>query len=111
MRTLFWVRGHHFEKLSSTVQLYSVLTEGIPLEELGLWESPLLKSLKLCVVELARSANVLPSVQQAAQVVLRTGWEVLLPTVPERANALLQLIPNAEGMQNISHDTLFWHRE
>ena len=85
------------------MQLYSVLTEGIPLEELGLCESPLLKSLKLCVVELARSPNVLPSVQRAAQVVLKTGWEVLLPTVPERANALLQLIPNAEGMLNNLH--------
>ncbi len=82
------------------MQLYSVLTEGIPMEQVGLSGSPLLTSLKQCVVELARSANVLPSVQQVAQVVLRTGWEVLLPTVPERASALLQLLPNAEGMFN-----------
>ena len=82
---------------SLMVQFYSILTEEILTEEVGLSCSPLLASLKQCVVELARSGNVLPSVQHAAQVVLRTGWEVLLPTVPERASALLQLLPNAEG--------------
>lgn len=67
------------------------------MEEVGLTLSLFLPSLKQCVVELARNAKVLPSVQQAAQAVLQTGWTVLLPTVPERASALLQLLPNAEG--------------
>ena len=79
------------------VQLYPVVTEGIPPEELGLESSPLLGSLKECVVELAKSEKVLPTVQKAAQVVLKTGWMVLLPTVSERASALLQLLPNAES--------------
>ena len=81
------------------MQLYSVITEDIPPADLGLTPgSPLLTSLKQCVVELARSVNMLPSVQLAAQDVLRTGWGVLLPTVSERASALSQLLPSGEGL-------------
>ena len=80
------------------MQLYPVITEDIPVEELGLASSPLLTSIKQCVVELARSEKVLPTVQRAAQAVLKTGWVVLLPTVPERASALLQLLPSPEGV-------------
>jgi hypothetical protein len=78
-------------------QLYPVVTEGIAPEELGLDCSPLLASLKECVVKLAGNDRVLPTVQKVAQVVLKTGWRVLLPTVSERAGALLQLLPSAEG--------------
>ena len=69
------------------------------MEQVGLTPTMFLPSLKQCVVELARNANVLPTVQRAAQAVLKTGWMVLLPTVPERASALLQLLPSAEGRE------------
>lgn len=48
-------------------------------------------------MELARNSNVLETVQQAAQAVLRSGWMILLPTVSERASALSQLLPVGEG--------------
>ncbi len=72
--------------------------ESIPPEELELAPgSPLLVSLKQCVVELASKPNVLQTVQTAAQTVLRSGWMILLPTVSERASALSQLLPSGEG--------------
>ncbi len=78
-------------------------TEGIPPVELGLTAgSPLLVSIKQCVVELARNMSVLPTVQKAAQDVLKTGWGVLLPTVSERTSALSQLLPSGEGTDNAS---------
>ena len=79
-------------------QLYAAVTERIPPEDLGLVPgSPLLISLKQCVVELARSSNILSTVQEAAQSVLKSGWLLLLPTVSERASALSQLLPSGEG--------------
>lgn len=88
--------------------------DATPASELGFTAgSPLLTSLKHCVVELARSMNVLPSVQQAAQAVLRTGWKILLPTVSERASALLHLLPSGDGKgksgdsEDISHSISF----
>ena len=55
--------------------------------------SPLLTTLRLRVVELAGGASVLPSVQRAAQQVLREAWPTLLPTPDERARALSALLP------------------
>ena len=81
------------------VQLYGAVSEHIPPEDLGLVPgSPLLVSLKQCVVELARSSNILSTVQEAAQNVLKSGWLLLLPTVSERASALSQLLPSGDGM-------------
>ena len=74
------------------------MSERVPPEDLGLVPgSPLLISLKQCVVELARSSNILSTVQEAAQSVLKSGWLLLLPTVSERASALSQLLPSGEG--------------
>ena len=79
-------------------QLYAAVSERVPPEELGLVPgSPLLVSLKQCVVELARSSNILSTVQEAAQSVLKSGWFLLLPTVSERASALSQLLPSGDG--------------
>ena len=79
-------------------QLYAAITEHVPPDKLNLAAgSSLLTSLKQCVVELARNSNVLETVQQAAQAVLKSGWMILLPTVSERASALSQLLPVGEG--------------
>ena len=80
------------------LQLYAAINEGTPAEDVGLTPgSPLLNSLKQCVVELTRSGCVVESVQTAAQDVLKTGWSLLLPTVSERASMLSNLLPSGEG--------------
>ena len=61
--------------------------------------SPLLTSLKQCIVQLACNEGVLESVQRAAQSVLQDGWVVLMPTVTERAEALSSLLPSSEGTE------------
>lgn len=60
--------------------------------------SPLLSSLKQCVVSLAGNCGVLASVQYAAQRVLESGWCYLLPTVSERASALSELLPSGDAI-------------
>ena len=83
---------------SSLSQLHVAITEQISPESLHLQPgSPLLTSIKQCVVELARSPRVIASIQSAAQSTLRTGWLLLLPTVSERASTLSQLLPASEG--------------
>lgn len=80
------------------LQLYAAITDNTPSADIGLTPgSPLLTSLKQCVVELARSSNVLETVRLAAQGVLKTGWELLHPTVSERATMLSSLLPSGEG--------------
>ena len=54
-------------------------------------------------MDLAGDTGVLPSVQNAAQSVLRSGWAILLPTVSERASALSGLLPSGEGQHSVSH--------
>ena len=82
----------------SLLQLHATITEHVPPENVGLAPgSPLLSSLKQCVVELARNSNVLETVQISAQNVLKHGWIILLPTVSERAGALSQLLPTGDG--------------
>ncbi|CAI8025913.1 E3 ubiquitin-protein ligase HERC2 [Geodia barretti] len=76
------------------LQFYVSISEHVPPATLGLQPgSPLLSSIKQCVVELARSSSVIDSIQSAAQAALRTGWSLLLPTVSERASTLSQLLP------------------
>lgn len=82
------------------------ITEQIPPSSLGLETgSPLLSSIKQCVVELARSSTVIDSIQTAAQATLRTGWSLLLPTVSERANTLSQLLPARDSEEYILYTT------
>jgi len=74
--------------------------------------SPLLTSLKQCIIQLACSDGVLASVQRAAQNVLQDGWVLLLPTVTERAEALSSLLPTSESMcisifKNLCNTCLF----
>ena len=68
--------------------------------------SSLLNSTKQCLVNLASGAGVLVSVQHAAQQVLLCGWNYLLPTVSERASALLDLLPNEDGPCAVPHSLL-----
>ncbi len=95
-------------------QLHAAISEETPPKEIGLHPgSPLLTSLKHCVVDLARSSRVLECVQNAAQDVLRTGWSLLLPTVSERATMLSSLLPSGEG-ERLSypvhtHSLLYMH--
>ncbi len=64
-------------------------------EDIGLAPgAPLLDSLKDFIVRLAGGAGVYGAVQRAAQSVLRSGWNVLLCTVSERASALSELLPS-----------------
>ena len=55
----------------------------------------LLTSIKNKVVDLASNANVLETIQKAAQECLQIGWMILLPTAEERARALSALLPNS----------------
>ncbi len=88
------------------LQLHAAISEETPAKEIGLHPgSPLLNSLKHCVVDLARSSRVFECVQSAAQDVLKTGWSVLLPTVSERATMLSSLLPSGEGE---AHTELHW---
>lgn len=57
--------------------------------------SKLLASIKSKVVHLASSANILATVQTAAQAVLQAGWLVLLPTPNGRARTLSTLLLNS----------------
>ena len=83
----------------SLTQLQAAASQQLPAETLGLGPgSPLLSSIRKCVVALSGSSGVLSSVQRAAQEVLRGGWTFLLPTVSERASALSELLPSGEGM-------------
>ncbi|XP_023810269.2 E3 ubiquitin-protein ligase HERC2 isoform X5 [Oryzias latipes] len=78
------------------LQLHAAISNQMAPEELGLGlGSTLLNNLKQTVVTLASNAGVLNTVQSAAQVVLQSGWSVLLPTAEERARALSSLLPNA----------------
>ena len=84
------------------IQLYKATSSQINPDILGLSHgSPLLTSLKDCVVRLAGNSGVLSSVQYAAQSVLRCGWNILLSTVSERASALSELLPSGEGSYKI----------
>ncbi|KAH6936919.1 hypothetical protein HPB50_024082 [Hyalomma asiaticum] len=75
------------------LQIQAALTNGVGAERLGLVpESRLLSSLKQRVVALASGANILPTVQRAAQQTLQAGWSFLLPTADERARALSLLL-------------------
>ncbi|XP_019851476.1 PREDICTED: E3 ubiquitin-protein ligase HERC2-like [Amphimedon queenslandica] len=77
------------------LQLYTATSSGIPSESIGLQPgSTLLQSIKHFVIDLAGESGVIPSVQNAAQSVLRSGWAILLPTVSERASALSGLLPS-----------------
>ena len=84
----------------SPFQLLIAYSTHCDLADLGLVPgSSLLVSLKQCVVSLAGNSGVLASVQLAAQAVLKSGWNILLPTVSERASALSELLPSGEGKQ------------
>lgn len=89
------------------IQLYTATSANVPSESIGLQPgSALLQSIKHYVVDLAGDTGVLPSVQNAAQSVLRSGWAILLPTVSERASALSGLLPSGEGQHSVSHTAI-----
>ncbi|KAL3192258.1 hypothetical protein MRX96_059232 [Rhipicephalus microplus] len=82
------------------LQIQAALTNGVGADRLGLVpESRLLSSLKQRVVALASGANILPTVQRAAQQTLQAGWSFLLPTADERARALSLLLLSSTGSQ------------
>lgn len=55
------------------------------------------------MVYLASAVNILPTVQNAAQVALHTGWSVLLPTANGRARTLSSLLLNTGMIKLLSH--------
>ncbi|XP_054929802.1 E3 ubiquitin-protein ligase HERC2 isoform X6 [Dermacentor andersoni] len=82
------------------LQIQAALTNRVGADRLGLVpESRLLSSLKQRVVTLASGANILPTVQRAAQQALQAGWSFLLPTADERARALSLLLLSSTGSQ------------
>ena len=81
------------------IQLQAASSQHFTADMLGLAVgSSLLNSTKQCLVNLASGAGVLASVQRAAQQVLLCGWNFLLPTVSERASALLDMLPTEDGV-------------
>ena len=60
-------------------------------------DSPLVASMRQCVVRLASGTDVLASVQSVAQSLLTTCWPILLPTTDERVTALSALLPVTAG--------------
>ena len=84
------------------LQLFVASSTGAAPEDIGLAPgSPLLHSLKDFIVTLAGGSGVYCAVQRAAQSVLRSGWNMLLYTVSERASALSELLPSGEGVYNV----------
>ncbi|XP_050303138.1 E3 ubiquitin-protein ligase HERC2 [Anthonomus grandis grandis] len=79
------------------LQLHSIINNHLDAKTFGLGpNSKLLASIKSRVVHLASSANILSTVQSAAQEVLQAGWSVLLPTPNGRARTLSALLLNTD---------------
>ncbi|KAJ8950701.1 hypothetical protein NQ318_012781 [Aromia moschata] len=79
------------------LQLHSIISNNVDPRILGLSaNSKLLASLKSQVVYLASAANILPTVQSAAQAALQAGWSILLPTANGRARTLSSLLLNTD---------------
>jgi len=63
-------------------------------DSLGLsTDSPMVVSIRQCVMRLASDCGQLASVQSLAQSLLTTCWPILLPTTEERVTALSALLP------------------
>jgi len=56
-------------------------------------DSPLVTSIRQCVVRLASGAGMLVSIQRQAQSLLTGCWPILLPTTDGRVTALSALLP------------------
>lgn len=83
------------------LQLHSIICNNIDPKVIGIGvNSKLLNSLKTQVVYLASAANILPTVQNSAQVALQTGWSILLPTANGRARTLSSLLLNTGNICN-----------
>lgn len=77
------------------LQIHTLISYNIDPQTVGFGVgSKLLGSLKTQVVALASGASVLPTIQQAAQAMLQSGWSILLPTANERAKTLSSLLPS-----------------
>lgn len=77
------------------LQLRTLISQGVEANAVGLAVgSKLLCSLKTQVVALASGADVLQTIQVAAQQTLQAGWSILLPTADERAKTLCALLPS-----------------
>lgn len=86
------------------MQLHSIICNNLDPKAVGIGaNSKLLSSLKTQVVYLASAANILPTVQHAAQIALQTGWSILLPTANGRARTLSSLLLNTGK----KHDLFF----
>ncbi|XP_075155337.1 E3 ubiquitin-protein ligase HERC2 [Haematobia irritans] len=86
------------------LQLHALIVNGIAPKSVGLSEGcRLLVSLKTRILSLAGGANVLKTMQDAAQLALQVGWSVLLPTPSERAQTLTSLLPSEPGISTAGH--------
>ncbi|XP_037823677.1 probable E3 ubiquitin-protein ligase HERC2 [Lucilia sericata] len=86
------------------LQLHALIANGVAPKTVGLSEgSRLLVSLKTRILSLAGGANVLKTMQEAAQWALQVGWSVLLPTASERAQTLTSLLPSEPGISTAGH--------
>uniref|UniRef100_A0A1B0AIV8 HECT-type E3 ubiquitin transferase n=1 Tax=Glossina pallidipes TaxID=7398 RepID=A0A1B0AIV8_GLOPL len=86
------------------LQLHALIANGVRPISVGLSEgSRLLVSLKTRILSLAGGANVLRTMQEAAQWALQVGWSVLLPTASERAQTLTSLLPSEPGVSTAGH--------
>ncbi|XP_065364219.1 probable E3 ubiquitin-protein ligase HERC2 [Calliphora vicina] len=86
------------------LQLHALIANGVTPKSVGLSEgSRLLVSLKTRILSLAGGANVLKTMQEAAQWALQVGWSVLLPTASERAQTLTSLLPSEPGISTAGH--------
>lgn len=86
------------------LQLHALIANGVAPKSVGLSEGcRLLVSLKTRILSLAGGANVLKTMQEAAQWTLQVGWSVLLPTASERAQTLTSLLPSEPGISTAGH--------
>ena len=73
--------------------MHAAITNGVTGEEIGLDpQGNLLGSLRQHLMDMASNHGVLTTVQNAAQLVLQTGWPLLLPTVEGRAKSLTDIV-------------------
>lgn len=80
------------------MQIQSIISNNFDPKVFGIGaNSQLLASLKSQVVYFASAANVLPTIQTAAQNTLQAAWSILLPTANGRARTLSSLLLNTDS--------------
>ncbi|EDV24531.1 uncharacterized protein TRIADDRAFT_56425 [Trichoplax adhaerens] len=90
------------------LQLHAAITNGVPGIEIGLDpQGNLLGSLRQHLIDMASNHGVLTTVQNAAQLVLQTGWPLLLPIAEGRGRSLTDIIIDAGLSKNCGSGRCF----